>query len=581
MPTLEFAASLGRLAANHLWQSTGFAAVAVLLALALRANYARARYWLWLAASVKFLIPFSVLAVVGSSLGRWLVPATPVSRLPFVIEQMVQPFTPLQDAALPMAASAPAPFALLPTLLMSFWFCGLVAVLLYGWTHWRRVAAAVRASTPLKEGRELEALRRIEWRGPPGLRSSSIRLVSSAAKLEPGIFGIFRPILWLPAGIADRLADAELESILAHELCHARRRDNLTAAIHMAVEAIFWFHPLVWWLGARLTEERERACDEEVVQMGGEPQVYAESILKVCEFYLASPVACAAGITGGELKKRIEGIMTGARVCRLGFAKKLLLASIGVAAVGGPILIGTLDAPVGRAQSQDTPAFDAAVVRPVPTAARIGGYRIGPASLTAEAVPLHFLITQAYGVSDYELKGISGWMDLELYAISAKAPGPADHAQMMAMLRNLLAERFKLKVHQETRPAPVYALVLGRGGSKLQPVREGEPAARAAMTVDRVTLPIGQTITDLIHWLNNRSGSQVIGRIVVDRTGLQGKYNIRLAFDNIVDPDGKSGRLDGDIPSSLTQQLGLKLQRAQADVTFLVIDKAERVPTEN
>src|ERR1019366_9372041 len=90
MATPEFAASFGRLAANHLWQSTGFAAVAALLALALRANHAQARYWLWLAASVKFLIPFSALAAIGSGLGRWLVPATPVSRLPFVMEQIVQ-----------------------------------------------------------------------------------------------------------------------------------------------------------------------------------------------------------------------------------------------------------------------------------------------------------------------------------------------------------------------------------------------------------------------------------------------------------------------------------------------------------
>ena len=273
--------------------------------------------------------------------------------------------------------------------------------------------------------------------------------------------------------------------------------------------------------------------------------------------------------------------MTGARVGRLGVAKELLLVSIRVAALGGPILIGVLGAPVGRAQSQGPPAFDAAVVRPAPTGVRIGGYRIGPGSLTAEAVPLHFLIAQAYEVSDYELKGISGWMDSELYAVSAKASGPADHAQMMAMLRNLLAERFKLKVHQETRRAPAYALVLGRGGSKLQPVREGESAVPLAMADERVTVPIGQTIADLIRWLNNRSGAQAIGRIVVDRTGLQGRYNIRLAFDNIVDPGGRSGRLDGDLPSSLSQQLGLKLQATQVNVTFLVIDEAERVPTGN
>jgi bla regulator protein BlaR1 len=53
-----------------------------------------------------------------------------------------------------------------------------------------------------------------------------------------------------------------MEAMLAHELCHVRRRDNLTSAMHMVVEVVFWFHPLVWWIGVRLMEERERACDE-------------------------------------------------------------------------------------------------------------------------------------------------------------------------------------------------------------------------------------------------------------------------------------------------------------------------------
>src|SRR5271157_1748403 len=92
MAIAEFADSFGRPAGNHLWQSTGFAAVAVPLALALRDNHARARYWLWLAASVKFLVPFAVLAEIGGSLGRWMAPAMPVSRLPVVMEQIVQPF---------------------------------------------------------------------------------------------------------------------------------------------------------------------------------------------------------------------------------------------------------------------------------------------------------------------------------------------------------------------------------------------------------------------------------------------------------------------------------------------------------
>jgi beta-lactamase regulating signal transducer with metallopeptidase domain len=73
------------------------------------------------------------------------------------------------------------------------------------------------------------------------------------------------------------------------ELCHVRYRDNLTAAIHMFVETVFWFHPLVWWMGMRMVRERERACDEEVLRRGSEPRVYAEGILSVCELYVESP----------------------------------------------------------------------------------------------------------------------------------------------------------------------------------------------------------------------------------------------------------------------------------------------------
>ncbi|MGD0497353.1 MAG: M56 family metallopeptidase [Bryobacteraceae bacterium] len=210
----EFAASFGRLAGNHLWQSTGFAAVAVLLALALRANHARVRYWLWMAASVKFLVPFSALAAVGSYLGRWLVPATPVARVPLVMEQIVQPFAPAQVGVLPVAPSVAAPgFAyLLPGLLLAIWVCGFAVAVVYGWTRWRRVAAVVRASAPLRDGREMEALRRVaERRLPTGAQLAKlphIDLVSSTARLEPGIFGIFRPVLWLPVGIGDHLGDA-------------------------------------------------------------------------------------------------------------------------------------------------------------------------------------------------------------------------------------------------------------------------------------------------------------------------------------------------------------------------------------
>src|SRR6185312_10346697 len=93
-------------------------------------------------------------------------------------------------------------------------------------------------------------------------------VLTTSAPVEPGLIGIFRPVLTLPDGILARLSPQEMDAILAHELCHFRRRDNLTAAIHMLVESLFWFHPLIWWLGRRLMTERERACDEAVLAAG-------------------------------------------------------------------------------------------------------------------------------------------------------------------------------------------------------------------------------------------------------------------------------------------------------------------------
>jgi bla regulator protein BlaR1 len=289
---------------NHLWQSTVFAVAAAMLTLALRKNHARIRYRLWLAASIKFLIPFSLLISVGGHLARPRNPVSAQSGLYSVAEEISQPFT--RTAAPPVVPVARATSTdLLPLLrgvLMAVWLCGFVAALGLWWWRWRQFSAAMRGAVPVSQGREVDALRRLEQIA--GVRRP-IRLLFSQGSLEPGIFGIVRPALVWPAGISQHLTDAHLEAIIAHEVWHMRRRDNLAAAVQMVVEAIFWFHPLVWWLGARLVEERERACDEEVLQLGNPPQVYAESILKTCEFCVGSPLPCISGVTGADLKKRI------------------------------------------------------------------------------------------------------------------------------------------------------------------------------------------------------------------------------------------------------------------------------------
>jgi bla regulator protein blaR1 len=146
----------------------------------------------------------------------------------------------------------------------------------------------IRHSVPVRQGREFDAVRGLNHHI---LFQGQVSIAISETIHEPGVFRILRPVLVWPAGFSERLTDAELEAIVAHELCHLRRRNNLFAALHMLIEAIFWFHPLVWWLETRLVNERELACDETVISIGHAPQTYAESILKACEFCIeyASP----------------------------------------------------------------------------------------------------------------------------------------------------------------------------------------------------------------------------------------------------------------------------------------------------
>ncbi len=289
--------AVGTAMANHLWQSTIFALLAGMATLALRKNQARVRHHLWLAASLKFLVPFSLLMDLGGYLSRLNGSSETQPVFYFVMQKVSQPFS---EASVSRGLFAASLLRWLPEMAAMLWLIGFVTVIGLWWVRWRRVAAAIRGAAPVSKGRELEALRLMERSA--GMQKP-IAFRSSQSTLEPGVFGILRPLLLWPAGISEHLQDAHLEAILAHEVQHVRRRDNLAAAMHMVVEAIFWFHPLVWWMGARLVEERERACDEEVLRLGNQPHIYAESILKTCEFCVASPFACVSGVTGADLKQ--------------------------------------------------------------------------------------------------------------------------------------------------------------------------------------------------------------------------------------------------------------------------------------
>jgi len=602
---------------NHLWQSTLFALCVAGLASALRSLPARTRYWMWLAASLKFLVPFSFLLSLGSSLARMSVANGKLQPAPYYsVDVFSQPFT-----FTPVAISEPMKTALLAPwyqsihlfpIVVALWTAGSLVVLGCWTIRWRRLAVELRNARPATDGLELSVLRRLE-----ALRNirCPIALSISDTSLEPGVWGLLRPTLVWPRGISERLSEAQIEMILAHELAHIRRRDNLTAALSMIVAAIFWFHPLVWWLQSRLLCERERACDDAVVMHVSKPEVYAESILRACQFSMELPLACVSGITGSELKQRVRRIVSDDPVRSLTHNCKFLLAGLTVAVILGPILFGFVDAPRVSAallqSSGSTPefSFEVATIRPSSGKEPNIGVITSPGMFRAENLPVKSVIMFAYDLrSSSQISGYPRWVNAANYDIAAKTdetttaalnklPPDQRSRQVKRMVQALLADRFHLKVSYETREIPVYALVIAKGGPKLTQSTGPKILAGGgtqSFLLERRSGELESMNRSLDQFAAAAPGlfPEVGDRVVVNKTGLTGNYNWTLkwtpetpAQQNFSEADGTSPPSDSadsapGLFTALQEQLGLKLESQKGSVETLVVDSIDR-PTPN
>lgn len=491
--------------------------------------------------------------------------------------EISQPFAAPPPA--PLLAAVPQAPSQIPTVLFGIWLCGF-ALGAFCWPRaWLRIRAAVRTASPLQADQPIGR--------------TSIRVMGSPALLEPCVFGIFRPVLLLPDGIRERLTPRQLETIFMHELCHVRRRDNLAAAVHMVVETLFWFYPPAYWIGKRLMDERETACDEEVLRVIGSPEVYANGILAVCRFCLQPSPVLAAGVTGSNLKKRIEGIMGYRAALKLGFSRKLLLALAAITAFAGPIAIGVVNATAIRAQSEPAvrPAFEVASVKLYKddgVGPRNSHTSYSPQGVDFGGRSLGFIIGEAYNFTGGRIVGPGSltkeavWGSLaQGYDIVAKADHAVPKDQLRLMLQSLLAERFKLKVHWEAKTDPVYRLAVANGGPKLEESQETEGTFAMSCGPDEIVFRNAEMMR-LSGFLSGQ-----VDRIVVDQTGLKGLYNFSLKRpgDTLQDPRAKPEGRSPDSPSAGTfadalKHLGLQLIAGTAPVDYLVVDHIER-PSEN
>jgi uncharacterized protein (TIGR03435 family) len=548
---------------NHLWQSTLFTALVAAVCFALRKNRARTRYWLWLAASAKFLAPFSLLMTFGSRLDiPRQAPVMPALRV-------VQ----ISTSFAPMPAAHAQTISWLP-ILTALWIAGALLFAVRWIRHWW-------------------TLRSIEKKGSRLKIDFPIPAVVSSSAIEPGVFGFVRPVLLLPEGLTDNLAPEQLQTILAHELCHVKSRDNLTAALHLTVTTIFWFHPAVWWIGRRLIEERERACDEAVLGQGSRPETYAQGILSICKFYRESPLACASGVTGADLKKRIREIMTRRVSYRLTFARKSLLAAIAAGAVCIPVAIGFL-----RAQTlPPPPAYTYEVVSIKRSAGDALNSRLSPGpqgGIRTQATTVGWLMSFAYDARAYQIVGGPSWIASDRFDVTftpdkpEAGPSPSmSQAQMQNQfnrqrqrMQAVLRDRFGLVLRAESREMPIYSLTTARGGHRLADPSDKNAPPHMLTSPNEVAgkrVPL-KMLTDSL--------SNLLNRYVRDDTGLTGDYDFQMKWTpdtRIPRPDDPAPGADEAGPSiftAITEQLGLKLEPKRGPVPVFVVEKIER-PAEN
>jgi len=266
--------------------------------------------------------------------------------------------------------------------------------------------------------------------------------------------------------------------------------------------------------------------------------------------------------------------------------QNVMSASIGFAVFGVLLAIGVVNAPVSLAQSSSGGGkrlgFEVASIKPSrPGSVGISLLTDPSGRFTTENATLRMIITFGFGVRDFQVSGGPSWIDSDRFDIVAKPEARANRAQVLQMVQTLLEDRFKLKSHRGTKELPVFGLVIGKNGPKLKPTKPEEDAARPMKgfqggrgELTGLGADMGALATRL---------SAVLGRKVIDRTGLTGKYDFKLQWT----PDTPQPMRNPDEPvtdnapgpsliNAVQEQLGLRLEAQKGPVEILVIDSVEK-----
>ena len=463
----------------------------------------------------------------------------------------------------------------------------------------------LRTATPIEEPSWLQLFETCTAR--IGIRRT-VRLLRTDAHTMPLAAGLRQSSILLPAA-ADTWPEDRRRVVLLHELAHVHRHDCLTQTFAAVACALYWAHPGVWWIAKRLRAERELACDDRVLAAGENGREYAGHLLELAHTlgHSAAPALAVTMARPRELEGRMLAVLDAARNRttpaprnRLAAVAVLIGLTVPVAAATITPRLHVLDtgeirgATRGRFAQDAAPAagrrlaFDVASIKRTPPDTGPGGdFAVQPGgTLHVRNVAVVGLIANAYGLPVYTIVGGPDWMrpaNGDRYNIEAKADGERSRAEMMLMLQTLLAERFQLRAHRDTRELPAYVLAIARGGARLTPSKDGtcvpncgnnNLSSRGPNTMWTATrIDMAQVAGALANFFR---------RPVVDRTGLTGFYDIQLELPPLQPATLDAGASDTGVSvfTVLQEHLGLRVEEGRGPVEVLVVDRIER-PTEN
>lgn len=363
-----FASALTQTLLDSLWQGALLALLAALLLSVLRRRSAALKH----VVGMVFLLAMALLplATFMSLMTAGSVTASTGSVTPAP-----------QGAATLELLSPGVRLILAPTWLTWFWFAGVVVMLLRliggGWMVRKLDRKAFTALSPIWLTR-IDALRHAM-----GIRREvAVRLLQGVGL--PCSARVWRPVIWLPISMLTQLTPDQIEALLAHELAHVRRLDWIWNGLQRVIEALLFYHPGVWWLGRRIRQERENACDDLAVAACGDAIVLAEALANLERFRMPTHIF-ALSANGGSLMQRVTRLLLPNTPVRLSWS-----VPVGLLAV---LCSGALLA------AQAAPAMDQTLAGPTSTAALtrntgdgtfginglfLGGWRVYKASVTPQ-----------------------------------------------------------------------------------------------------------------------------------------------------------------------------------------------------